>query len=169
MADTITENNVVQVTLVDSNGNKQSFNIDNPKEDLTLSAIKTALNPAISSGFWYSRNLVPFTAVNSATITESRKIKLSDSDTVIEVTPSSITMSGTSTGVVTVEGATLTGAYLTNFSDTTETDHFYTTINTSDEQKVYVSSTLSSMPAGLTFTLTIVTDARQIQVPVTCK
>lgn len=171
MADTITQSSVVQITLVDAGGNKQSFNIDNPKDDITMSQIKTALAPAIASGFWYSKNSEAFTAVNSATVTESKKIKLDNSDVEIEITPASITFPAGTTfpadTTVSVTGATVIGAYVTDIDDSdagSEVFNAYANY-TANSVTLNVPSHSSSI-AGMKANLAIVTDARTVKIPI---
>lgn len=166
MADTITQSSVVQITLVDAIGNRQSFNIDNPKSNISMSQIKAALAPAISSGFWYSKSAEQFVAINSATVTESKKIKLDNSDVVIEVTPASLTLNNETSpkGTVTVEGATVMGAYISQLVTTGTNATMYATTS---GQTVTVNANFPSGGAqGTTATLYIVTDARTVTVPV---
>lgn len=167
MADTITQSSVVQITLVDAIGNRQSFNIDNPKSNISMNQIKAALSPAILSGYWYSKSAEQFVAVNSATVTESKKIKLDNSDVVIEVTPASLNFDAsqaTPSGTVTVEGATVVGAYVSQIVTSAPNATMYAT--TSGQTVTVQANFPAGSPAGTTATLYIVTDARTVTVPI---
>lgn len=167
MADTITESNVVQIILMDAGGNKQSFNIDNPRSGLTMSQIKTALATAISSGYWYSRNGEIFISVVSATITESRKIKLDNSEVTIIITPPQVTLANTQTpsANVSIEGANLVGAYITQIVTSASNANIYA--STSGQIITVTGSFPNSDGAGTTATLNIVTDERTLQIEIT--
>lgn len=179
MADQITTSSVVQVTMQDSSGNKQNFNIDNPKNDLTMAEIRTALTPIVNSGNWYSSYGNQFTAVQSATLTQSTKIKLSDSGVVVTITPSSATVPTTgkqypsaSTATFTVEGAPIQSAYLATPTVATEGKIMVLAPEINELQNsvtVKACQTNASISQNLseTVNLTIIVNNRQYNVPVT--
>lgn len=167
MADTITESNVVQIILMDAGGNKQSFNIDNPRAGITMAQIKTALATAISSGYWYSRNGEIFISVVSATITESRKIKLDNSGVTIIITPPQVTLANTQSpsANVSIEGANLIGAYVTQIVTSASNANIYASTN---GQIITVTGSFpNSDGAGTTATLNIVTDEGTVHAEIT--
>lgn len=49
---TVTTTSVVQITVFDEQGRLKSFNIDNPKPNLTLNQIQNALQPAFIGRWW---------------------------------------------------------------------------------------------------------------------
>lgn len=166
MADVITQNNVVQVTMTDAGGNKQSFNIDNPKDNLTLAQIRTALNAAISSGYWYSNKSEPFTAVNSATITQTKKIKLDNSSVEITLTPATINTTN-STESILVEGSAVRGAYFTDLPTGEENDYWATVSPDTSGYTVEIFTSNETRSEDTNLTLMIITIDRTISMPVT--
>lgn len=155
-----TTTNTVQIRLQDSSGNNQTFNIDYPASETTLTSIKLALAPAIATNAWRSSYGAPFIRVRGATIVETEKTKLSEGDEAISIEPSSatITTSGaTGTQTFIVEGMTITGfdfQYLNgettitpNFTQTridTELNTITTVFNTPNAGTAYYNFIITS-------------------------
>lgn len=113
MAD-VTETSVVQVTLLDAAGYARTLNLDNPKTGLTLAEIKAAFQPAISGRWLYGRSDL-VVDVQKAAYSTSTKIPIGGAEVV--VTPSTLNMT-TRQGSVVVQGAVISGAYITDLQYT---------------------------------------------------
>ena len=111
----VTRTSVVAIQIMDSAGNKRTYNIDNPKTNLTLGEIKMALEPLMAKGFWLSDTYNPYMSVAQASINEAIKTQLEGGSAVI--TPSTIS----ETITVTVSNAIVSLATITNLSSTNET------------------------------------------------
>lgn len=117
----VTRTSVVAIQIMDSAGNKRTYNIDNPKSTLTLGEIKMALEPLMAKGFWLSDTYNPYMSIAQASINEAIKTQLEGGSAVI--TPSTITstITGTiQTITVTVSNAIVSLATITNLSSTNE-------------------------------------------------
>jgi len=117
----VTRTSVVAIQILDSAGNKRTYNIDNPKTNLTLGEIKMALEPLMAKGFWLSDTYNPYMSVAQASINEAIKTQLEGGSAVI--TPSTITstITGTiQTITVTVSNAIVSLATITDLSSTNE-------------------------------------------------
>lgn len=98
--------------MQDESGHNQTFNIDYPQSETTLTSIKLALAPAIATNSWCSSYGIPFIRVRNATIVETEKTKLSDGDSSISINPPSATITTTTTTgsqSFLVEGMTIQG------------------------------------------------------------
>lgn len=111
MAQTITEKNVIQITVQDTDSNKQSFNLENPKSGLTIAQVREVFEPLIATGKWYSRQGNPINYIEQATLTKTKKITLDDGTGAVTVTPSSGSTSGggIKTVTFTVDGSPIKG------------------------------------------------------------
>lgn len=107
MADKITQTNVLQITVQDTDSNRQSFNIENPVNSITIAQVRDIFAPIISSGKWYSRAGNPINYIEQATLTKTKKIELDDSGEAITVTPTEYTFNTTTPNEVTF---TVTGS-----------------------------------------------------------
>lgn len=166
MADTITRTSTVQIILSDSAGGRTTFNLDNPKQNLTMQQIRAALSEAILSGCWYSAAGALFTGVLKATMTESKKIELDNSEAEIYITPAEINLPNTTnpSGSVVVEGATVIGAYITQIATESINAKMYADC---DGQRVTVTANFpGSDGAGTTALLNIVTDLRTVSIDI---
>ena len=117
----VTRTSVVAIQLLDSAGNKRTYNIDNPKTNLTLGEIKMALEPLMAKGFWLSDTYNPYISVAQASINEAIKTQLEGGSAII--TPSTITstITGTiQTITVTVSNAIVSLATITDLSSSNE-------------------------------------------------
>lgn len=111
MADKITQTNVIQITVRDTENNRRSFNIENPRTDTTIAQIRDIFAPIINSGKWYSTNGNPINYIEQATLTKTKKIELSGDMAPITVTPNEITNSGTTE--ITITGSPIKGYRVT--------------------------------------------------------
>lgn len=100
--------------MQDSKGHNQTFNIDYPASETTLSSIRMALAPAIATNSWCSTYGSPFIRVKGATIVETEKTKLDEGGQAILIEPQSATINvlegaieGSQTFIV--EGMTIQG------------------------------------------------------------
>lgn len=117
MAETTTT--VAQITCKDESGRTKSFNLDYPKENLTLNQIKAAFAEAFQ-GRWLLNpaNYSPLIAVDSATYATSTRTEIRGET--VEITPSALSIQnpssqGTSkTGTVTVTGGTIKSVSIGN-------------------------------------------------------
>lgn len=79
MATTVKSTSVVEVTLVDSALNEQTFNLDNPKSGLTLASVQSAfgelisLNDSDTGEIFCSRFEFPFRSIKEALTVETTK------------------------------------------------------------------------------------------------
>lgn len=163
MADKITETDVVQIQAQDSDGNKYSFNVENPKTSTTIENVRETFQPLINSGKWLSKQGFPFSYIPQATVTKTKKIQLDDSGTAITITPTTTQFTNTQTPITfTIDGAPITGYKTTK----TATDANLISINTvtidqnTNTLTVYINSR-GQHSAGY-FTVTAVTTAGTI-------
>lgn len=112
MADRITETDVIQIQAQDSDNNRYSFNVENPKANTTISNVREAFQPLINSGKWVSKQGYPFSYISQATLTKTKKIELADSGATITATPSEVHFEpvfGDRNVTITVDGSPITG------------------------------------------------------------
>lgn len=124
----------VQIEMLDQNNHTQTFNIDYPKENMTLGSIRIDLNDAIATNSWCSSYSVPFIRVNKATLVETEKTQLSNDGDGISVTPTEANL--TATGNIVTQTFTVTGIdiegynYIQTSGETSITPNYtQTTIN----------------------------------------
>lgn len=164
MAETIT--NVLQVTVQDTDNSNYSFNIENPKENVTIQQVNAALEPLINTQKWYSAKDRPITRVKGATLTRTRKIILDDS-TEITVTPAewNINQQGQSASqTFTVTGEAIQGYnFTTQYSRVTLDNISIDTVNNTLKATISNPQPNSSDNGNLN----IVTATQVITVPVT--
>lgn len=108
MADKITETNVLQITVKDTDQHKQSFNLQSPLSDTTIAQIREVFEPLIQTGKWYSNYDRQINYIDQATLTKTKKIELSD-DTTIEVTPTQARLTEGTPATFTVTGSPIKG------------------------------------------------------------
>ena len=123
------------------------------------------MQPAIASGYWYSNKGDPFAAVNSATITETKKIKLDNSSVVIEISPSTLNVVEGENSIE-VTGSTLLGAYFTNVPEGYEENYWASKSYSAGSWYVDVFSNAESRSEPLTLNLAIVTSDRTVSATV---
>ena len=71
------DSSVVEVVLVDSGNYEKTLRLDNPKESLTLTQIRTAFATPISEGWLVGKNgTYPVTSVARATVVVTTKTSL---------------------------------------------------------------------------------------------
>lgn len=122
----------IQIEMLDQNNHTQTFNIDYPKDNMTLGNIRVDLNDAIATNSWCSSYAVPFQKVNKATLVETEKTQLSNDGEGISVTPSEVTL--TTTTNITNQDFTVTGIdiegynYVKTSGDTSITPNYKDTI-----------------------------------------
>lgn len=168
MADTTTS--VVQIFFTDESGRSKSFNIDNPRENLTLNQIRQAFQSAINGRWWYGNNGTVISALKSANYSQSVKIPIEGQDVVIEITPSTIEFQPTSStaeavnDTVTVSGSEVIGAYVTGFSG--QNTEYLVAQAYPENSQVTVSGELIKSYTTKSCTLNIVTAARTVTIPI---
>lgn len=89
---TVTTTSVVQITVFDEQGRLKSFNIDNPKPNLTLNQIQNALQPAFIGRWWLSSQGNVIVGLEKATYSTSEKIPIGGETVVITPSQFSITL-----------------------------------------------------------------------------
>lgn len=109
---TTTTTSVVQVTVFDSGGYTKTYNLDNPKPNLTLNQIKNAFKIAIDGGWLLGNNFDPVIEVRSANYSEATKTSIDGAEVV--VTPSTLNYDGNTQKSVTVTGGFVTSTNLIN-------------------------------------------------------
>lgn len=90
MPDKITEKNVIQITTQDTNKNRYSFNLEDPRNAVTINDVREIFEPLIATNKWYSKNGNPINYIEQATLTKTKKIELGEDGQEITVTPSKI-------------------------------------------------------------------------------
>lgn len=167
-----TTTSVVQVTVTDSGGYSKSFNLEYPKQNLTLNQIKAAFQPAIDGGWWLGSKGDPIVAVSKATYSTSTKIEIAAGE--VSVTPASWALNRIPTQVFTVENATPTALNVVNSNvvpDSGSTTWQWYALNI-DGQTVSVSGTAFNLTSGSmhysgTATLQIWFGSSKVDVPIT--
>lgn len=162
MAETITETEVIQIQAQDTENNRYSFNVENPKDNLTINTVREIFDTLINSGKWISKKGFPFNYIPQATVTKTKKRTLDDG-TAISVTPSSITVTAPPAGqniniAATVEGAPIKGVNWTGNPQITSFE-----INASTNT---VNANVFSR-SGAGYKLIIITTAGNLEVPIT--
>lgn len=162
-----TTTNVIQITMIDTAGQTQNFNIDNPKEGLTMGEIRNSLANVLSQGIWYSSKGSPFATVQKATITTQTKTQLENGETVT-VTPAEVEFE-ISNEIKTVEvhlGSEdyLIGAYLSS-ADDNWTELYLGTVQRGEGGYFEVKGRTTR--AGLKGEVTVVTPNGNVLVPIT--
>lgn len=162
MAQTITEKNVIQITVQDTDNNKQSFNMENPKSELTIAQVREIFEPLISTGKWYSRQGNPINYIEQATLTKTKKITLDDGTEAITVTPAS----GKFGQTFTVTGSPIKGY---NFTDVNLTSVRLNEVIINNELNTIQATliSISQNPSSGKATLNIITAAGTISVNLT--
>lgn len=84
----VIQTKVIQVTVIDEDGKSKSFNLDNPKQNLTFNQIRQALQPAIQGRWWINTTGSPVIGLKSANYTETTKTYVDGGE--VSVTPSSL-------------------------------------------------------------------------------
>lgn len=133
-----TTTSVVQITVVDEGGYTKTFNIDEPKENLSLNTIKNALQPAIAGRWWLGNSGAPITGLKSAAYSTSTKVQIEGGEVII--TPSELSGRGPSfnntTDVVTftfsIEGG-VPQNYMVNTSRMINSSSFYNDLTYNSE------------------------------------
>ncbi len=166
MANTTTS--VVQVTVNDESGKTKTFNIDNPKQNLSLNEIRQALEPAFNGRWWLGNGGAVITTLKSANYSIAEKIPIAGSDIVITVTPNEITLGNSASNVtVTVEGSPVTGAFINNIVTSAPNLQLYVSKTTENTVKVFGDNTAGTDASGTTATLNIITEAKTVTIPIT--
>lgn len=78
-------NSVVQIVVSDESGRNKTFNIDNPKSELTLGQINNALMPAFSGRWWLGNTGAVINKLVSANYSTSTKIQIGGQ--IVSLTP----------------------------------------------------------------------------------
>lgn len=168
MANTTTS--VVQISVTEESGKTKTFNLDNPKENLSLNEIRQKLQPAFEGRWWLGNDGTAITTLKSANYSQSVKIPIEGQDAVIEVTPSIVEFSPTSTSItevqetVQVTGSELVGAYITGFEATTS--EYLAAQAYAELNQVAVFGSLARISQTREATLSIVTAARTVTIPI---
>lgn len=169
MADKITETDVVQIQAQDSDGNKYSFNVENPKTSTTIENVREAFQPLINSGKWLSKQGFPFSYIPQATLTKTKKIQLDDGTGAVTVTPTQYSGARGSNQSVTftVDGSPIKGYSAKQTSGTytiSIEEPVINTVNNTLTLKVNINQNANTNDTGI---LTIVTEATKIEIPIT--
>lgn len=166
-----TTTSVVQVTVTDSGGYSKSFNLEYPKQNLTLNQIKAAFQPAIDGGWWLGSKGDPIVAVSKATYSTSTKIEIAGGE--ITFTPSTLNMDApttqysTTTGNVTVEGGAIQTVSIEKNAGEQHFDKYDLMASFSGNVVTVTCRLLVGVtPNGIRATLTIVIDSKLYTVPV---
>ncbi len=72
----MTETNVVEITVLDSENYERTFRIDNPKSNLTLAQVQAAFATPISEQWLFSSNGSRIVSVPRAVVSVTTKTKL---------------------------------------------------------------------------------------------
>lgn len=168
MADKITETDVVQIQAQDSDNNKYSFNVENPKTGTTITNVREAFQPLINSGKWISKQGFPFSYIPQATLTKTKKIELGESGETITVTPSTgnITTAMGGKETFTVAGSPIKG-YTIKKMTTQETNVSLQDVKIDPVLNTITTSFNITGNFGDNYQLNIVTIAGSIEVPIT--
>lgn len=169
MADIITDSKTVLVRLSSPAGDNRSIVLDNPIENIRLATIKQKFEPILAMKILLGNKGDNLTAVEYATVTNTRKIKLGDSDIVVTVSPNAFVFppqADEATNVFTVTGSKPTAAYATDviFSGTS---NFYGTTYEIYQQSITVKMSFDGVPTSLTGNINIVTSAATVSIPIT--
>lgn len=73
----MTETNVVEITLVDESNYEKTLRLDNPRQNLTLSTIRTAFSTPINEGWLLGRSGAPVASVARAAFVVTQKTNIS--------------------------------------------------------------------------------------------
>lgn len=171
-----TETKVVQISVLDDSNRTKTFNIDNPKNDLTFLEVQNALAPAFQGGWWYSSYGDKISKLSKVIMSTAIKVPLERGD--FTYSPTSLTMSRTySSGGTSSQSITYSGATPQNVSIVTPQFQFssvvfYATINAQDNTITVTGSNSSSssetLPESATEnTLIITVEGLNIEVPIT--
>lgn len=168
---TTTTTSVVQVTVFDIGGYTKTYNLDNPKPNLTLNQIKNAFKIAIDGGWLLGNNLDPVIEVRSANYSEAIKTSIDGAE--IEVTPASAEIT-TSSVNFTITGGSVTSTNIADSNVTanpTSSSFYWKSPEISDDGSIVnvgytVTATQSSTFTG-TATLELFIGTNKLIVPLT--
>jgi len=168
MADKITETDVVQIQAQDSDGNKYSFNVENPKTSTTIENVREAFQPLINSGKWISKQGYPFSYIPQATVTKTKKIQLDDGTGTVTVTPTQYSGPRNSNRqtTFTVDGSPIKG-YAGKQTRGTYTISLENPVINATNNTLTVNININqNANQDDTGVLTIVTEATKIEIPI---
>lgn len=144
-----TTTSVVQITVIDEGGYTKTFNIDEPKDNLSLNTIKNALQPAIDGRWWLGNSGSPITGLKSANYSTSTKVQIEGGEVII--TPSELSGRGPSfsntTDIITFTFAIEGGVpqnYMVNTSIMHNSNTFYNKL-TYDSSSNQITWTLNNL------------------------
>lgn len=69
----MTETNVVEITIVDDSNYEKNYRLDNPKDDITLSKIRSAFATPIQEGWLLGKSGGPVVAIARAQLIVTTK------------------------------------------------------------------------------------------------
>lgn len=171
MADT-TNTTVVQVTVTEEGGYSKTFNLDNPKTNLTLNQIRNAFQPAITGGWLLGNNDKPIIAVERASYLEAIKTLILGEEIII--TPSSLSIDppnniyGTNTGDITVTGGTIQSVSVVKTSGVGTPDYFDVSVSFTDSVATVTVRSVNENASGFTGTVILVISGKVYEIPVYC-
>ncbi len=161
----------VQIEMLDQDNHTQTFNIDYPKQNMTLGSIRISLNDAIATNSWCSSYAVPFQRVNKATLVETEKTQLSNEGDGISVTPTEANLTATGnmvTQTFTVTGIDIEGYNYIHLSGNLNTINPNYNLTTIDESANTITAAFNTPSAGTAqFNFVIVGSGFTLTVPIT--
>lgn len=162
--------NVVQITVTDEGGYTKSFNIDEPKDNLSLIQIKNALAPAFSGRWWLGKYNSPITSLKSAQYTQTIKTQIAGEE--VTVTPASLNPTVSNSERNISQNFTITGgspSMVQFVVPSSNTGNFQNTNVSFTEDTVSLSTRYAAAPAishTINCTLKILINGNVIDIPI---
>lgn len=101
----IVTTSVIQIQVIDEDGKTKTYNLDNPKENLTLDNIRTAFSSAINGRWLLGNSGIPIINVKSANYSIATKTYLDGSEVTVAPNVINITDKDKLSATVYVTGA----------------------------------------------------------------
>lgn len=126
MADTQTSVITLDIQMLDeSRGDATTIKLDNPKDNVTREMVSSAMQTALTNGWFLTNKGSVAKYLGDITINQSIKTKLGGED--FYVTPTTIThtvaVDETYNAVITCTGATIQGVNIDNFTNSFDDEH----------------------------------------------